>query len=63
MGWKKYVGFKPADVIIVEGLFLDSYEASLDMKYNLCVSLTAPDELIRKRLIRNVRKNGIIWNF
>lgn len=49
IGWKKYVRFKPADVVIVEGLFLDSYEASLYMKYNLCVSLTAPDELIRRR--------------
>lgn len=49
MGWKKYVVFKPADIVIVEGLFLDSLEASSDMKYNLCVSLTAPEELIRRR--------------
>lgn len=49
IGWKKYVCYKPADIIIVEGLFLDSFEASSDMQYNFCVSLTAPDELIRRR--------------
>lgn len=54
VGWKKYIEFEPADVIIVEGLFLDSYEASKEMNYHLGVALKATDELItRRRLERD----------
>ena len=48
IGWGKKNIFEPAEYIIVEGLFMDSVQAAEFMEYDLLVSLTAKDELIRK---------------
>lgn len=48
IGWGNKKHIKPAEIIFVEGLFLDSVQAAEYMKYDLLVSLTAEDEFIRK---------------
>ena len=49
IGWKKHVEFEPSDILIVEGLFLDSVEASKEMQFDMVTALKASDEIIRKR--------------
>ena len=47
-GWDNRIVLKPAEYLFVEGLFLDSVQAAECMEYDLMISLTAEDELIRK---------------
>lgn len=48
IGWKNVKVFEPADIIIVEGLFLDSVQAAVHMEYDKVIALCAEDDLIRK---------------
>ena len=46
-GWGNEHIFTPTEFYIIEGLFLDSSEASDFMNYDLLISLTADDALVR----------------
>lgn len=46
-GWGNKTHFTPTELYIIEGLFLDSIQASEYMHYDLIVSLTADDSIIR----------------
>lgn len=49
IGWSNKETLYAKDVIVLEGLFLDSMEASEFMKYDLLVKLSADDEMIKKK--------------
>lgn len=48
IGWDNVKMLEPADIIIVEGLFLDSVQAAEWMEYDMVVKLEAQDDMIRK---------------
>ena len=48
VGWDNTMVLEPAEYLLVEGLFLDSVQASEYMYYDLMISMTAEDELIRR---------------
>ncbi len=48
IGWDNQKFFNPTDFYIIEGLFLDSVQASEYMHYDQMISLTAEDSLIRR---------------
>lgn len=48
IGWGPLKKLEPSDYIIVEGLFLDSLEVSGTVTFDLLISLTAEDDLIRE---------------
>ena len=48
VGWDNTMILEPAEYFLIEGLFLDSVQAAEYMDYDLLISMTAEDELIRK---------------
>lgn len=53
-GWSGKIVYQPADYYIVEGLFLDSYEAAEYIIYDRMIALTASDEYIyNMRVLRD----------
>lgn len=48
IGWDNVKTLEPADIVIVEGLFLDSVQAAEYMEYDMVVKLEAVDNMIRK---------------
>lgn len=60
IGWSNKRILTPADFLIIEGLFMDSVEASECMEYELLIILSAEDEFIRRLRIERddyFRKN------
>ena len=51
-GWGNIYTASPADVYIIDGLFLDSLETSRFLNYDFLISLTAEDHFIRSLRIK-----------
>lgn len=61
IGWGNTVVLEPADVIVLEGLFLDSVQAAEFVPYDMMIVLSAEDDFIRK--LRIDRDNYYRKNF
>ena len=61
IGWENKEILAPADVVILEGLFLDSVEAVEFIEYDMMIALSAKDEFIHK--LRMERDNYYRRNF
>ena len=51
-GWGKIQTAHPADIYIIEGLFLDAVQTSEHLNYDFLISLTAEDHFIRNLRIK-----------